>query len=245
PAEPGSHRRHPAPRRRAARARRPHAAGHHPGLDRSRAGVGTTAPTPPRDHRRGTGDRRSPHGPGAAAADRRQDRGALPHAGGAGAGASAAPGAEGRLMGSTSTPATPAPAARTAAATRTVAVTVPDWPLLAALDRHQRRVEDVPALDLATAPVLLLDQHRVPEAGVLPGMKRRAARAACPEALVLEADGEHESALFELVAAAVDTVAAGVDVLRPGVLLMSARGPARHQGGEEALAERILDAVAE
>lgn len=146
----------------------------------------------------------------------------------------------------------PAPAAPAAAATRTVAVTVPDWPLLAALDRHQRRAEDAPALDPAAAPVILLDQHRVThagaaarEAGVLPGMKRRAARAACPEALVLEVDGEHESALFELVAAAVDTVAAGVDVLRPGVLLMSARGPARHQGGEEALAERILDAVAE
>src|SRR5699024_3862312 len=41
------------------------------------------------------------------------------------------------------------------------------------------------------------------------------------------------------------TVAAGVDVLRPGVLLMAARGPARHQGGEEALAERIIDAVAD
>ena len=138
------------------------------------------------------------------------------------------------------------------AATRTVAVTVPDWPLLAALDRHQRRDEDLPALDLAVVPVILLDQHRVThagtaarEAGVVAGMKRRAARAACPEALVLEADREHESALFELVAAAVDTIAAGVDVLRPGVLLMSARGPARHQGGEPDLAERILDAVAE
>ncbi|WP_258775025.1 DNA polymerase Y family protein [Brachybacterium alimentarium] len=151
-------------------------------------------------------------------------------------------------------------------ATRTVAVTVPDWPLVAALDRHQRRTADgasrtdgadgpsdaAPALDPSVDPVILLDQHRVTfagaaaqEAGALPGMTRRAARAACPEALVLEADREHESALFELVAAAVDTIAAGVDVLRPGVLLMSARGPARHQGGEEALAERILDAVAE
>src|SRR5690606_13134996 len=121
---------------------------------------------------------------------------------------------------------------------RTVAVTVPDWPLLAALDRHQRQeeknskpqaevqVEGSCLIDPMSAPVILLDQHRVThagaaarEAGVLPGMKRRAARAACPEALVLEADREHESALFELVAAAVDTIAAGVDVLRPGVLL--------------------------
>lgn len=156
----------------------------------------------------------------------------------------------------TATPATATPATATPA-TRIVAVTVPDWPLLAALDRHQRREEEergepAPALDLAAAPVILLDQHRVTHAGaaalaagVAPGMKRRAARAACPEALVLEADREHESALFELVAAAVDTIAAGVDVLRPGVLLMSARGPARHQGGEAELAERILDAVAE
>ena len=161
-------------------------------------------------------------------------------------------------------PAAASPAAvdaTTARATRTVAVTVPDWPLLAALDRHQRRLEaaageeDAPApvpLDLAAVPVILLDQHRVThagaaalEAGVRPGMTRRAARAACPEALVLEADREQETALFELVAAAVDTIAAGVDVLRPGVLLMSARGPSRHQGGEGRLAERILDAVAD
>lgn len=154
------------------------------------------------------------------------------------------------------TAATPAPA--TARATRTVAVTVPDWPLVAALDRHQRRGEETPSPEPTTpsapadAPVLLLDRHRVThvtaaarEAGAAAGMTRRAARAACPEALVLEADREHESALFELVAAAVDTIAAGVDVLRPGVLLMAARGPARHQGGEGPLAERILDAVAE
>ena len=96
-------------------------------------------------------------------------------------------------------PAAAGPAAvdvATARATRTVAVTVPDWPLLAALDRHQRRLEaaageeDAPApvpLDLAAVPVILLDQHRVThvgaaalEAGVRPGMTRRAARAACP-----------------------------------------------------------------
>lgn len=163
----------------------------------------------------------------------------------------------------------PADAGRVLPATRTVAVTVPDWPLVAALDRHQRRSEETaraadtpPQIEPAqttsgggeggVGEVLLIDHHRVTHvsaaaraAGALPGMKRRAARAACPEALVLDADREHESSLFELVAAAVDTVAAGVDVLRPGVLLMSARGPARHQGGEEALAEAIIDAVAD
>lgn len=138
-----------------------------------------------------------------------------------------------------------------ATATRTAAVIVPDWPLVAARDRAERRAEAT-GEEPAPAPTVLLERHRVThaddaarEAGVLPGMRRRAAQAACPEARVLEADREHEAGLFELVAAAVDTVAAGVDVLRPGVLLMSAGGPARHHGGEERLAERMVDAVAE
>ncbi|UEJ83204.1 DNA polymerase Y family protein [Brachybacterium halotolerans subsp. kimchii] len=147
-------------------------------------------------------------------------------------------------------------------ATRIAAVVVPAWPLLAAREKLAREkvaragsgagaAAGAPA-EGASAPVVVMDRHRVSHAdaaalavGVGIGMRRRAAQAACPEAVVVEADVEHESALFELVAAAVDTVAAGVDVLRPGVLLMSARGPARHRGGEDALAEAIVDAVAE
>ncbi|MDO5662459.1 MAG: DNA polymerase Y family protein [Brachybacterium sp.] len=131
-------------------------------------------------------------------------------------------------------------------ATRVAAVVVPAWPLLAARDRLERQ-EETPS-----GPVILLDRHRVLHAegpalatGVAVGMRRRAAQAACPGAVVVESDRELESALFELVSAAVDTAAAGVDVLRPGVLLMAARGPARHHGGEEQLAERTIDAVAE
>lgn len=179
----------------------------------------------------------------------------------------------------------PAAPPGTARASRTAVVTVPQWPLLAALERHlhpgpgsapsevgERGADPAdggPAGSRPTAPasaaesarpapaepappVILLAHHRVVDAdararelGVLPGMRRRSARAACPHALALETDPEAESSLFELVAAAVDTVAAGVDVLRPGVLLMSAAGPARHHGGEEALAERLIDAVAE
>lgn len=162
--------------------------------------------------------------------------------------------------------------------TRTAAVIVPDWPLVAARDRHERAREEAeraaveraraaegsrgpdplpidapaPAPAAAPGPLILLDRHRVVHAdpaarerGVAIGMRRRAAQSACPDATVLEADRENEASLFELVAAAVDTVAAGVDVLRPGILLMSARGPARHAGGEERLAERIVDAVAD
>lgn len=141
------------------------------------------------------------------------------------------------------------------AATRTAAVIVPEWPLVAARDRSDREAEAEAGVATeadAPAPMILLERHRVihadpaaREAGVAVGMRRRAAQAACPDARVIETDRENESSLFELVAAAVDTVAAGVDVLRPGVLLMSAPGAARHAGGEAALAEQIVDAVAE
>ncbi|MDK7764237.1 hypothetical protein QP580_12675, partial [Prevotella bivia] len=43
----------------------------------------------------------------------------------------------------------------------------------------------------------------------------------------------------------VDTVAAGVEALRPGALLMPARGPARHAGSEEELAEALINTVAD
>ncbi|MFC0674356.1 DNA polymerase Y family protein [Brachybacterium hainanense] len=157
----------------------------------------------------------------------------------------------------------PVPEQRTPPATRTAAVLVPHWRLLSALDRHrgpqpaQQRTgrdatQETAVPSAAASPMVLVERHRViradaaaAAAGVVLGMRRRAAQAACPGMLVLEADREHESALFEVVAAATDTVAAGVDVLRPGVLLMAARGPARHRGGEPQLAESILDAVAD
>lgn len=171
-----------------------------------------------------------------------------------------------------------------AGATRTAVVTVAHWPLLAALDAHERRQESeakagadeagggvtgetrVADTDSASGTdsagggdssgaadcAVLVHRHRVVDctaaartAGVLPGMRQRAARAICPQAVLVESDPEAERSLFELVAAAVDTVAAGVDMLRPGMLLMPAAGPARHQGGEHVLAERIIDAVAE
>lgn len=50
---------------------------------------------------------------------------------------------------------------------------------------------------------------------------------------------------FESAAAAVETQAAGVEVVRPSLLALAARGPARFHRGEEAAAERIVDAVAD
>ena len=53
------------------------------------------------------------------------------------------------------------------------------------------------------------------------------------------ADEGRDARAFEPVVQAIETVVAGVEVVRPGVVLLAVRGPARHVGSEEALAELL------
>ncbi|GAA4899306.1 protein ImuB [Stackebrandtia albiflava] len=54
-----------------------------------------------------------------------------------------------------------------------------------------------------------------------------------------------ETEPFEPVVVAVEAHAAGVEILRPGLLAFAAGGPAAYHGGEQAVAERVIDEVAE
>ncbi|MGH8793098.1 MAG: hypothetical protein ACRDXX_10680 [Stackebrandtia sp.] len=61
---------------------------------------------------------------------------------------------------------------------------------------------------------------------------------------VVRCPGWDESEPFEPTVAAVEACAAGVEILHPGLLALPARGPAaRGNGGEEAAAGRLADAV--
>ena len=126
--------------------------------------------------------------------------------------------------------------------TRTTVVWVPDWPVVAAM-----AADEVP-LDV---PAAVHDGRRVTAVsalaradGVRRGMRRRQAQGVSPELVLLPADDARDVRLFEPVAAATETVVAGVEVARPGLLLLPAGGASRYHGSEEALAERIVDAVA-
>jgi protein ImuB len=66
----------------------------------------------------------------------------------------------------------------------------------------------------------------------------------CPELIVLADDQDRDARAFEPVVAAVEALAPGVEVVRPGLLAVPARGPARYFGGEPAVVERIVDVVA-
>ncbi|MEU7617401.1 DNA polymerase Y family protein [Micromonospora rifamycinica] len=119
----------------------------------------------------------------------------------------------------------------------------PDWPVLAV-----EIVDGVPA----TGPVAVLHANRVVAcsaparaAGVRRGLRRREAQGRCPSLTVVDHDPGRDARAFEPVVAAVEEVVAAVEVVRPGVCAFAARGPARHLGGEEAAAERIVEQVAQ
>lgn len=126
--------------------------------------------------------------------------------------------------------------------TRTTVVWVPDWPVVAAMTAAEVPLDAPAAVEDGRRVTAVSDLARAE--GVRRGMRRRQAQAVCPELVLLPADDVRDVRLFEPVAAATEAVVAGVEVARPGLLLLPADGATRYHGSEEALAERIVDAVA-
>ncbi|GAA3363092.1 DNA polymerase Y family protein [Saccharopolyspora gregorii] len=135
-----------------------------------------------------------------------------------------------------------APAAGHDSAVRRFLVWCPDWPVVAA-----SRADDLDPLAPAavfTANRVLACSATARDAGVRRGMRRREAQGRCPELVVSEHDPARDARLFEPVVAAVEQLTPGVEVVRPGLVAVPARGPARYFGAEETAAERLVDQVA-
>ncbi|MDR0431727.1 MAG: DNA polymerase Y family protein [Bifidobacteriaceae bacterium] len=125
---------------------------------------------------------------------------------------------------------------------RLAAVWVPDWPVVCAIGD---------GLAQAHEPVALADAHRIQTAsaiarahGVRRGMRRRSAQAACPELKLLPPDPVRDVRLFEPIAQIVEDLVPGVELLRPGLLLVPARGASRYVGGDEPLGEKLVGQLA-
>ncbi len=81
--------------------------------------------------------------------------------------------------------------------------------------------------------------------GVERGMRRREAEARCPGVVCVDVDEANEARTFEVVARAIEAFTPRVVLDRPGRCDFLTRGPARYFGGDEPLAQKVRDAVAE
>jgi protein ImuB len=125
---------------------------------------------------------------------------------------------------------------------RTMVVLCPDWPVVAAVLAGQATELDPVAVFAASRAVACSPAAR--KRGVRRGMRRRDAQGRCPELVVVGADVGRDAAYFEPVIAAVEQIAAGVMALRPGVCAFAVRGPAGYFGGEDPVAEAVIEQVA-
>ena len=126
---------------------------------------------------------------------------------------------------------------------RTILAWCPDWPVVAA-------TQDA-GLDY-DGPVAVIEKSLVfacsPAAraeGVTRGMRARAAQARCINLVLLDYDRSTDSRVFEPVVQGVEASMAGVQLVRPGMLAMKARGPARYYGGELPAARLLVGKLAE
>ncbi|MEO8529238.1 MAG: DNA polymerase Y family protein [Pseudolysinimonas sp.] len=126
---------------------------------------------------------------------------------------------------------------------RLLALWCPDWPVYA-----HAQAERLPA----EAPIALIDKNIVLACsrsaraeGVKRGMRQREAQARCPGIHLIRYDPTLDARAFEPVLTALEGSLPGVHPLRPGMLAVRARGPARYYGGERAAALTLLGTLAE
>lgn len=127
--------------------------------------------------------------------------------------------------------------------TRLLVLWCPDWPVHA----HAQAERLTPA-----NPVAVIEKNLVlacsPAAraeGVRRGMRQREAQARCPAIHLLRYDPALDARAFEPVLTALEGLLPGVHPLRPGMLAVRSRGPAKYYGGERAAALALIGAIAE
>ncbi|KAA5833556.1 DNA polymerase Y family protein [Saccharopolyspora hirsuta] len=124
---------------------------------------------------------------------------------------------------------------------RRLVVWCPDWPVVAAA----RAAELGPLVPTAVfaANRVVACSATARDSGVRRGMRRREAQSRCPDLVVCEHDPDRDARLFEPVVAAIEDMMPGVEIIRPGLVAVPARGPARYFGSEEGAAERVIDKI--
>lgn len=114
------------------------------------------------------------------------------------------------------------------ASARVLAIWCMDWPAVAAAAAAGLSATAPVAVTLANRVIACSATARA--AGVRRGLRRREAAARCPQLFIATADADRDARLFEGVIAAVDDLVPRAELLRPGLLVLPVRGPARFSG---------------
>ncbi|MEA4945732.1 MAG: DNA polymerase Y family protein [Propionicimonas sp.] len=103
------------------------------------------------------------------------------------------------------------------------------------------------ASDAPEGPVAVIEANQVVSCssqahaeGVRPGQRRREAQSRCPQLTVIAADPARDEHEFAPLLQLVEQAAPGVQLIRPGLVALRARGPARYYGGEPQAAAALL-----
>ncbi len=126
---------------------------------------------------------------------------------------------------------------------RTLVAWCPDWPVVAAA-ADAGLDPDLPLAVIEKSLVFACSPAARAE-GVKRGMRARAAQAHCTELVLLDYDRGTDARVFEPVVQGVEASMAGVQLVRPGVLAIKARGPARYYGGELPAARLLVEKLAQ
>ena len=120
-----------------------------------------------------------------------------------------------------------------------------DWPVTAAVLAGS--AGRGPLFD-PSAPLAVVHARRVQACssaasrdGVRVGQTRREAQGACPHLVLVPHDPDRDARFFEPMVRSIGDLVPRLDVESPGRLLMATRGPSRYVGGDERLAERLLE----
>ena len=128
-----------------------------------------------------------------------------------------------------------------AAVTRVAVVASPDWPAQAAA--IERGLADA-SLAVVSAQRIVARTSSAARDGVEVGMRIRQAQGLVPDLVIEPAAEQRDRIAFEPLVRAVCEIAPLVEVTRPGMVLIATRGPSRYFGGDQALAERLHEFVA-
>lgn len=113
----------------------------------------------------------------------------------------------------------------------------PDWPVTAG-----GFGADVPAAAMSADRVIARTAAAGVE-GVVVGQRRRQAQRRCPHIALFDHDPDRDAREFEPVVRAVAEISPRLDVVEPGWISLRALGPSRYFGGDDVLAQRLVEMV--